>query len=220
MITEQFTRLIHPALSVVFVFPLVGIVSHFAWVTRQRRLQLKQGIRTQIAASVGKNHVEIGKWLSATVFIVTLIGLAHPIITKNILKHQLWANDFFQFSFIILMFCLSLASFIFLYQARAKLWRGVFATLSSMGVIILGCQEGVFRRTNEWYWSHYYYGILVCVLMIISVAIVQEIYKDQTLRWRNLHIILNCLALFLFIGQGLTGVRDLFEIGLYTQPPT
>lgn len=219
MTTEQFMLLIHPALAVVCVFPLIGIVTNFAWVTRQRRLQIKKGSKTPIPPSVGKNHVEIGKMLSTAVFVVTLIGLAHPIITKNILKHQLWENNFFQFIFIILMLCLSLASFALLSKARAKLWRAVFAILSSMGVIILGCQEGVFRRTNEWYWSHYYYGIIVCVLMIISVAIVEEIYKDRTLRWRNLHIIFNCIALLLFIGQGLTGVRDLFEIGLYAQPP-
>lgn len=220
MTTEQFMLLIHPALAVICVFPLIGIVTNFAWVTRQRRLQIKKGIKTKIAPSVGKNHVEIGKWLSSSVFVVTLIGLAHPIITKNILKNQLWENNFFQFMFIILMFCLSLASFAFLHRAKPKLWRFIFATLSGIGVIVLGCQEGVFRRTNEWYWSHYYYGIVVCILMIISVAIVDEIYRDKSLRWRNIHILLNCIALFLFMGQGLTGVRDIFEIGLYSSPPS
>ncbi|HEY9609919.1 MAG TPA: DUF4079 family protein [Allocoleopsis sp.] len=41
------------------------------------------------------------------------------------------------------------------------------------------------------------------------------IYKDRSNGWRNVHIILNCFALLLFIGQGMTGTRDLFEIAFY-----
>jgi hypothetical protein len=48
--------------------------------------------------------------------------------------------------------------------------------------------------------------------MIISVAITQDIYKDKQNRWRNIHIFLNCFALLLFIGQGMTGSRDLLAI--------
>nr|WP_322744216.1 MULTISPECIES: hypothetical protein [unclassified Coleofasciculus] len=32
------------------------------------------------------------------------------------------------------------------------MWRGIFATLTGAGLVILGSQDGVFRRTNEWYW--------------------------------------------------------------------
>jgi hypothetical protein len=216
MTPEQFTLLIHPALAIICVYPLIGIVSYFAWETRQRRLQLKNGIKTKIDLSVGNNHVQIGKWLSTVVFLITLAGLAQPILSKNIIKHELWKTNLFQFLFIVAMLFLTIISLTFLYQAKPKIWRAIFATLTTMGVIILGCQEGVYRRTNEWYLSHYYYGIIVCVLMIISITIVNEIYKDKSLRWRNLHIILNCLALLLFTIQGLTGVRDLFEIGFYS----
>ena len=48
--------------------------------------------------------------------------------------------------------------------------------------------------------------------MIISVVITQDIYKDKQNRWRNIHIILNCFALLLFMGQGMTGTRDLLSI--------
>lgn len=219
MTPEQFSLLIHPFFAVVSVFPLLGIVSYFAWETRQRRLQVKMGDKSKIPPSVGQNHVNIGKLLSTAVVIVTLIGLAQPIITKNILKEQLWQSNFFQFIFLILMFIFTITSFIFLFRARVKLWRGIFATLSGMGVIILGCQDGIFRRSNEWFWSHYYYGIIVCLLMIFSVAIIEDIYRDKSHKWRNVHIILNCLALLLFIGQAITGSRDLFEIGLWTPPP-
>jgi hypothetical protein len=48
--------------------------------------------------------------------------------------------------------------------------------------------------------------------MLFSLAIVNDIYRDKTNFWRNTHIVLNCLALLLFIGQGITGARDLLEI--------
>ena len=55
--------------------------------------------------------------------------------------------------------------------------------------------------------------------MIFSLAIVQDIYRDRTLKWRITHIVLNCFALLLFVGQGFTGTRDLLEIPLSWQKP-
>ncbi|MBE9222850.1 DUF4079 domain-containing protein [Cyanobacterium stanieri LEGE 03274] len=219
MNTEQFLIIIHPILAVLGVFPLIGIVSYFAWETRQRRLAVKSGNKSAISPSVGKNHVQIGKILATAVVVVTLVGLFRPLMAKNIIENRLWETDTFQFIFILLMFLGAIATYILLYFAQTKLWRGIFATLSGMAIVILGCQEGIFRRTNEWYISHYYYGITVALLMIFSVAIINDIYRDKTNRWRNIHIIVNCIALLLFIGQGMTGARDLFEIALWTPPP-
>lgn len=215
---EDFLLIIHPALAVVSVFPLVGIVTYFAWQTRQRRLQTLQGDKSKIPPIVGRNHVEIGKWLSSIVVVVTLLGLAHPL-GKNIISKQLWVSNVFQVVFIFIMFVLAIASLVFLFRSRQKHWRGIFAILSGMAVVILGCQEGVFRRTNEWYWSHYYYGITVALLMIFSLAIIEDIYQDRSNRWRYVHITLNCLALLIFLGQGFTGTRDILEIGIYLPRP-
>jgi hypothetical protein len=55
--------------------------------------------------------------------------------------------------------------------------------------------------------------------MIFSVAILPNIYQDRSNRWRYTHVILNSFALLLFIGQGLTGVRDLLEIPPSAQKP-
>lgn len=214
----DWTALIHPAIAVTFVFPLIGIVVHFAWQTRQRRLQNKEG-KSKISPVVGKEHVQIGKWLSAAVVGVALIGLAYPIF-GHILKDNIGSKNPFQVVFIVLMFAATIASLVFLYKARGPLWRGVFATLTGAGLVILGFQEGVFRRDNEWYWSHYYIGIAAAMLMIFSLAIIEDIYKDKSNRWRNVHIILNCIALLLFLGQGMTGTRDLLEIPLSWQKPT
>jgi Protein of unknown function (DUF4079) len=214
----DFIGLIHPAIAVFFVFPLIGMVVNFAWAARQRRLQSKSGVKSKIPPSVGVEHRQLGNWLTSSVVGLTLLGLAYPI-GKNVIKNQVISKAPFQVIFILLMFAATITSLVFLYRANTKLWRGVFATLTGAGLVIIGFQDGVFRRDNEWYWSHYYIGMAAAMLMIFSLAIVPEIYKDKTSRWRIIHTILNCVALLLFMGQGMTGTRDLLEIPLSWQEP-
>ncbi|MBW4507118.1 MAG: DUF4079 domain-containing protein [Scytonematopsis contorta HA4267-MV1] len=214
----DFLALVHPAIAVFFVFPLIGMVVNFAWQTRQRRLQSKNGGKSKIPPVVGGEHKKLGDWLTGSVVGVTLLGLAYAI-GKNIIKNQVFSKAPFQVIFILLMFVATIVSLVLLYRATNKLWRGTFATLTGAGLIILGFQDGVFRRDSEWYWSHYYIGIAAAMLMIFSLAIVPEIYKDKSHRWRVIHTILNCVALLLFIGQGMTGTRDLLEIPLSWQEP-
>lgn len=83
--------------------------------------------------------------------------------------------------------------------------------------IMLGSQDGVYRKTEQWYFSHYYYGITAAILMIFSLAILKEIYQDRTNRWRTIHIVLNAISSLLFIGQGITGSLSLLEIPLAWQ---
>lgn len=210
----DFLLLIHPAIAIICVFPLLGIVVNRAWNTRQRRLQTADGGSSKIPPIVGREHVQIGKWLSSVVVFVTLLGIAYPT-GKYIFTEQLWIKDLFQLVFLLLMFVFTIASLVILHRARQKHWRGIFATLTGMGIAILGWQNWIFKRENEWYWSHFYYGIIVAMLMIFSLAIIEDIYQDRSNRWRYVHIILNCFALLLFIGQGMTGVRDILEIGIY-----
>jgi hypothetical protein len=216
--TLDITTLFHPAIAVFFVFPLIGIVTNFAWQTRQRRLQALDGGKSKIPPQVGPEHLKYGRWLSASVVGIALLGIGHPIFSKFI-QGQTWTKEPGRVAFVVLLFVATIASLVLLYRARTKLWRGAFATLTGMGVILLGSQPEVFRRGYEWHVSHYYYGITVAMLMIFSLAIVQDIYQDRKNRWRNVHIILNCLALLFFVGQAFTGARDLLEIPLAWQKP-
>lgn len=216
--------LIHPVIAVVIIFPLLGVVVNFAWQTRQRRLYAKDG-KSKIPPAVGTEHLRFGRWLSNAVVGLALIGLAYAIFSK-MSKNQVWSQDPTRAWFVVLMFGVTIASLIFLNRAQPKLWRGVFATLTGMGVVILGCQPEVYRRgeifdfatkqwfTNEWYISHYYYGVTATLLMIFSLAIFPDIYKDRSNRWRTTHVVLNVIALLFFLGQGFTGTRDLLEIPL------
>jgi hypothetical protein len=218
MASKDFLLLLHPAIAVFFVFPLIGIVVNFAWATRQRRLQSLSGGKSKIPPVVGQEHVQLGRWLTGSVVGISLLGLAFAIFSK-MLEKQVITQEPLRFTFVIAICIATIISLYFLYIAKTPTWRGVFATLTGMGLILLGCQPEVYRRGNEWYASHYYYGITASMLMIFSLAIVQEIYKDRQNRWRTVHIILNCVALLLFIGQGMTGTRDLLEIPLSWQEP-
>ncbi|MGF1498105.1 MAG: DUF4079 domain-containing protein [Elainellaceae cyanobacterium] len=215
---EEFTALIHPALAVGVVFPLIGIVVGLAFQTRARRVQLEDKVKSKIPPTVGPTHLQIGRWLTTSVVVLTLIGLAHPTITKMIEKNA-WANEPGRVIFVAALFALTLASLAFLYQAKPKSWRGIFATLTGMGLVLIGCQPEIFRRGFAWYTSHYYYGMTAVLLMVFSLAVVPDIYQDRQKRWRRAHTFLNIIATLLFLGQAYTGARDLFEIGLYMPPP-
>jgi Protein of unknown function (DUF4079) len=214
MVSKDLILLLHPIAAVIFVFPLLGIVVNRALLVRQRRLEDK----SKIPATVGKEHVQLGQWLTGSVVGVVLLALANDVI-GNIIQNGVWGKEPFKVVFIGLMFGAAIASLTLLYKAQSKLWRGVFATLSSMALIVLGAQDGVYRKTGQWYVSHYYYGITAAVLMIISLTILREIYQDRTHRWRTVHIVLNSMALLLFIGQGITGTQALLEIPLHWQKP-
>ena len=216
MNTTDILRLVHPAIAVFYVFPLIGIATYFALQTRQRRLAAANKQKSKIPPVVGAEHVKIGRLLAASVVGISLLGMAHPLI-KTLINKQALAPEPFTAVFIAAMYVATVASLVLLYRAKKPAWRAVFATLSSMGLIILGCQDGIFRRTNEWFISHYYYGIVAAILMIISVAVLPEIYRSKA--WRNSHIALNMVALLLFVGMGITGTRDLLEIPLSWQEP-
>jgi MFS family permease len=216
---RDFAALIHPMLAVVIVFPLIGMVVRLSVLTRQRRLDVANQQKSKIAPTTGSSHLQLGRWLAAWVVGNTLLALLYSIIFKSILPNQLWSAEPFKLAFLIAMFAVTIGAFVCLYLAKLALWRAVFATLSGMGLIVLGAQEGVFRRGYEWYTSHYYYGIMAALLMIFSLAIVQDIYKDRQHRWRRAHMVLNGIAVLLFVGQGFTGARDLLEIPLSWQEP-
>ena len=215
---KDFLVLLHPILAVAIVFPMLGVVLNMAWQTMQRRKQIAIDTKSKIPSVVGQEHVKAGRILSASVVGVTLLGLAYPIF-EHILSKDVWSKNSFQVIFIVLMFVATIASFVMLYRATPALWRGIFATLTGTGLVILGTQDGVYRLTNEWYWSHYYIGITAALIMVFSLAIIQDIYKDRSNRWRTIHVILNSIAVLLFLGQGMTGTRDLLQIPLNWQKP-
>ncbi len=216
---KDLLALLHPLLAVVVVFPLIGIVVNMAWQTRQRRLMLKAGEKTKIPPVVGVEHVKIGRWLTGWVVGITLLAFAYSIFVKDDRGAELWSKNPSKLTLLVLIFAATIGALTLLHRATPPVWRAIFATLTGTGIVFLGCQDGVFRRGFEWYISHYHYGVAASLLMVFSLAILPDIYRDRSNRWRITHIVLNCIALLLFFGQGVTGSRDLLEIPLSWQKP-
>ena len=218
MAASDWFMLIHPTIAVIIVFPLLGIVLYQAWLTRTRRLALKDGQKSPIPATSGAEHVRIGRIFSVAIVMVALVGLADPIFSK-MLMNDAFQKTPFRLIFLALTVGLTALSMIFLDRSTHRIWRGVFAILTGMGLGILGLQPEIYRRDSEWYASHYYLGMMAAMLMIFSLTIVQDIYRDRTQGWRKVHIMLNSVATLLFLAQGFTGSRDLLEIPLSWQKP-
>ena len=176
MTTDHWLILIHPILAIIVVLPMVGIVAHYAWQLRQRRLKTQAKEKTKIPPTVGQSHVNIGRWLTVLVVGVALVGLAHPIL-KNIASAGLWEKKPLQVLLVTLMFGVTLGALWMLFNAQTLRWRMSFGVLSSGGLILLGWQDGVFRRENEWFISHFFYGLTAALLMIFSVVILPEILQ-------------------------------------------
>ncbi|WP_338429963.1 DUF4079 domain-containing protein [Synechococcus elongatus] len=216
--------ILHPAIAVVVIYPILGVVLRQAWLTRQRRLSPSDA-KSKIPVSVGQEHSQAGRWLTTGVVIVSLLGIGYPIFSKFV---EVGAAEFTggtaRLVALILAWVGSLVAIVTLFLIRPKtprelrLPRALFAILTGFGVVALGQQPEVFKRDYEALVSHYYYGIILVLLMIFALATLPEIQRFP--RWRILHIVLNIAAAALFLGQGVTGARDLLEIPLSWQKPT
>lgn len=80
-LSDAFT-LLHPALAVVFILPLIGLVANLARQTRQRRLQIAVEGKSKIPPVVSE-HQRLGRWLTAGVVGLALIGLAHDLYPSS-----------------------------------------------------------------------------------------------------------------------------------------
>ena len=207
--------ILHPALAVVVVYPLLGLVMSLAWQTRQRRVAKQKHPPT-----VGRDHSDVGRWLAASVVWLVLIALAVSIASKVPLAD--FAGGVTRAAQLLVVLLGTSASLIALWRCQAAVFRFSFSVLTFIGVLALGAQPEVWRVSDDLFssgfWqSHYWSGVAVTGLMLLSLSARREITRD--LRVRRLHVTASILAAVLFLMQGVTGTRDLLEIPLSWQKP-
>ena len=205
--------LLHPALAVALVYPLLGAALQLALQTRRRRLN-----QAKAPVSSGTEHTALGRWLTAAVVTIQLIAYAVVILTKQ--PSQL---DPGRSGLLLLVLAGSVLALAALWRVRQPLYRASFALLSWIGVIGLGMQPEVWRLSDNpldpaFWQSHFWGGMGLTGLLLFSLAAQPEILRQ--LRWRRLHLSANALAALIFITQGITGPRDLLEIPLSWQKAT
>ncbi len=213
MTTVDWLWLLHPALAVALVYPLLGAALQLALHTRRRRLN-----QAKTPVSSGAEHTALGRWLTAAVVTIQLIAYAVVILTKE--PSQL---DPGRSGLLLLVLAGSVLALVALWRVRRAAYRASFALLSWIGVIGLGMQPEVWRLSDNpldpaFWQSHFWGGMGLTGLLLFSLAAQPEIQRQ--LRWRRLHLSANALAALIFITQGITGPRDLLEIPLSWQKPT
>jgi hypothetical protein len=208
--------LLHPALAVVLVYPLLGMVLRLGQQTRDRRLN-----QAKHPPTVGRDHADLGKWLAGSVVAIVLLAEAVVIATKQSLSN--FEGGLGRLALLLLVQVGSGVALAALWRVRRPVYRASFGLLCWAGVIGLGLQPEVFRLSDNpldpaFWQSHFWGGIGLSGLMLFSVASRPEIH--QHLRWRRLHLSANALAALIFLAQGISGPRDLLEIPLSWQKPT
>ncbi len=208
--------LLHPALAVVLVYPLLGMVLRLAQQTRDRRLT-----QAKHPPTVGRDHADLGKWLAGSVVAIVLLAEAVVIATKRPLSAFEGGGS--RLALLLLVLVGSGVALAALWRVKRPAYRASFALLCWAGVIGLGLQPEVFRLSDNpfdpsFWQSHFWGGVGLTGLMLFSVACRPEIHKH--LRWRRLHVSANALAALIFLAQGISGPRDLLEIPLSWQKAT
>lgn len=213
MTTVDWLWLLHPALAVALVYPLVGASLQLALQTRRRRLNPGKAPLT-----AGAEHTALGRWLTAAVVAIQLIAYAVVILTR-----QPSLLDPGRVALLLLVLAGSGLALAALWRVRQAAYRASFALLTWLGVIGLGLQPEVWRLSDNpldpaFWQSHFWGGMGLTGLLLFALAAQPEIQRQ--LRWRRLHLTANGLATLIFIAQGITGPRDLLEIPLSWQKPT
>jgi hypothetical protein len=215
MESKDWLWILHPALAVALIYPLIGIVARLGLQTRQRR----EG-GSKLPPTTGREHSDLGRWLALGVVAIVLVALTVIIATK---AHPApFPGGASRAGLLLLVLAGTVASLAALWHATTKAARLAFALLTWVGVLGLGAQPEVFRRGDnplslEFWSSHYWSGVAVVGLMLFSLGARPEILREP--RWRRLHVGASLLAAVLFLGQAITGSRDLLEIPLHWQKP-
>ena len=207
--------ILHPALAVALVYPLIGMVARLGLLTRARRSG-----NSSVPASSGREHTDLGRWLAAAVVGVSLVALTVVISTHAGAEGLTGGAS--RAAQLLLVLLGTVAALVALWRASAPGLRLSFALITWLGVITLGAQPEVFRLSDnpfelQFWQSHYWAGVGVVGLMLFSLGARREILSQ--LRWRRLHLFASALAAVLFLLQGISGSRDLLQIPLSWQKP-
>jgi hypothetical protein len=213
MSTVDWLWVLHPALAVVLVYPLIGMTIRLGVQTRSRRVD-----KAKLPPTTGRDHADLGSWLAAAVVGIVLVAFTVVIATKG--DPGSFEGGASRALTLLLVLIGTIASLVALWQVRAPAYRLSFALLTWIGVLGLGAQPEVYRGSDnplsgEFWTSHYWAGVAVVGLMLFSLGARPEILKEP--RLRRLHVSASVLAAVLFTLQGITGSRDLLTIPLSWQ---
>lgn len=209
--------LVHPALVILFVYPVVGATVHLGILVRERRLGI-----TQQPPRVAAEHSDHGRWVTSGVVVAVVIALLYAFVSRFSAEPAAFAGGLPRLVLLGLVAAGALVSLVALWRVRRPLWRATFALLCWASLLGLGSQGEIWRLsdnplTGAFWASHYWAGMLLTGLLLGTTAARPEI--QRSLRLRRLHSSAAVLIALLLAVMGITGCRDLLEIPLSWQKP-
>lgn len=208
--------ILHPALAVVVIYPLMGMVVFLGRQTRSRRVD-----RAKLPPTAGRDHRDLGKWLTTGMVAVVLVAIAVSIVTRSFWSAP--GQDPLRAGSLLLVLVGTVVALLVLWRVQQRWQRFLFALLTWAGVLGLGAQPEVWRVSDDpgtfaFWTAHYWTGVGLVALMLFSMAISPDTLRR--LAWRRVHLAVSMMAAVLFLIQGISGSKDLLEIPLSWQKPT
>ncbi|KKZ10833.1 MAG: membrane protein [Candidatus Synechococcus spongiarum 15L] len=207
--------ILHPALAVVVIYPLMGMTVYLGRQTRHRRVD-----RARLPATVAHDHRHLGKWLATGMVIVVLVAITVSIVTKSFWSDP--GQQLLRAASLLLVLAGTVVALLVLWRVQQRWQRILFALLTWAGVLGLGAQPEVWRVSDDpgtfaFWTSHYWTGMGLVALTLFSMAVSPE--TARRLAWRQVHMTAGVVAAILFLVQGISGSKDLLEIPLNWQKP-
>ena len=195
--------LLHPALMILFVYPVVGATIRLGILVRERRLGI-----TEQPAIVPREHADHGRWLCTGAVVAALVALlwCQASVTTDVAQQRT--------ALVLASGCLG--SLLALWRVRSAGWRAGCALLCWAGLLALGTQPALLRgavhpQVDVWP-SHFWAGWLLCGLLLLATAARPELQRSPT--WRRWHVLSGGLTIVLLAMLAISGCRDLLALGL------
>lgn len=203
----QGLALLHPVLIILFVYPVVGATIRLGILARERRLQINP-----IPPTVPIEHADHGRWLTGAVVLAVLIAFGHDVASAWAEGMPAAADRAARLAGILLASIGVAAAYGGLLRTGRTGRRLLWAFACWLGLLVLGAQPEVERLADSplqsaFWQSHYWGGVLLAGMLLLSVALQKEIGRRDAVR--RLHVVINLLVALLLATQAITGTRDL-----------
>lgn len=202
MSATDWWALLHPALMILFVYPVVGATIHLGILVREKRLGI-----TEQPDRVPLEHADHGRWLCTGTVVAVLAAL--------LWSHAQAALPLAQHAALLLLALGCLGSVLALWRLRTAALRAASALFCWLALLVLGLQPGVVRLndnpfTAAFWQSHFWAGWLLCGLLLLSTSARPEL--QRSLVWRRWHVAAAGLTALLLAMLAISGCRDLLAM--------
>ena len=211
MAAGDWFALLHPVLMILFVYPVVGATIRLGILVRERRLEINP-----LPATVPVEHVDHGRWVTTGTVVAVLIALGWSFAVRAA-DPLLPPPGGTRLAGLLLVGAGTLISCGALWRVRVAALRAAFALLCWAGLLGLGAQPEILRLADDprlaVFWrSHYWSGVLLCGLLLFTMAAKPEIQSVPAMR--RLHVAAAFLIAVLLAVQAITGSRDLLAMAV------